>query len=69
VAIIVVVARERACEETDLILRSRAQHGVLRFSKDEGWMYGKDSLPSFEMPASRAPQDEAEIIHTLFYGA
>src|SRR5258706_2320704 len=31
-------ALRRACEEMNaLILRSRAQHGVLRLSKDEGW--------------------------------
>ena len=44
-----------ACEEiNDLILRSRAQHGVLRLSKDEGWMHGEDSRPSF---VPREPQD------------
>jgi hypothetical protein len=58
----------RVYEETDLILRSRAQHRVLRFSKDEGWMHGTDSLPSFETPASRAPQDEVGFFTRSFAG-
>jgi len=41
-------------EINDLILRSRAQHGVLRLAKDEGWTHGNDSLPSFETPASKS---------------
>jgi hypothetical protein len=33
-------------------------------------MHGNDSLPSFETPASRAPQDEVEIFfHRLECGA
>jgi hypothetical protein len=39
--------------KNDLILRSRAQHGV---SKDGPMRSGP--WPSFETPASQAPQDE-----------
>jgi hypothetical protein len=76
-----VIARESGREEiSDLILRSRAQHGVSKdgytapksglpdFGTKDSEIATADfgcSLPSFETPASRAPQDEAEITHTL----
>jgi len=38
-------------DPTNLILRSRAQHGVLRLSKDEGWPLAQPRpWPSFETP-------------------
>src|SRR5258706_16252006 len=44
--------RRHACEETKaLILRNRAQHGVLRLSKDEGWPRVLAGHPSFETAA------------------
>ncbi len=55
-----------ACEDNNLILRSRAQHGVRRLSKDEGWMHGTDSQPSFETRGrERSFRMKSQILHTL----